>query len=200
MPQKTWAVGEEVLAADFNTYVQNQVVPVFATEAQRDAQWTSPPNGAQCLTLDAFTVWVRQAGAWVILSGVRHGGIVTGSGSIAPGGVVPISNMVSEVMWNNAVPWASGVQVGKTGLYTCTLELSLTTGVVPSGRCWGQISTAPAVGTFRVPVIPVGEGSAAGSALLAFPAGGGQVGVSIFHTMPAATAFTVRLTVGQTAP
>lgn len=63
MPTKTWVVGEEVLAADFNTYVQQQVVPTFSNTAARDA-WTSPPNGARCVTLDTYTGWERRAGAW----------------------------------------------------------------------------------------------------------------------------------------
>ena len=65
MPQKTWAVGEEVLAADFNTYVQNQVVPQFPTTAARDAAWVAPPDGAVCVTTDKGAVWRRKAGAWL---------------------------------------------------------------------------------------------------------------------------------------
>jgi hypothetical protein len=64
MPQKVWAVGEEVLAADFNTYAQNQVVPQFTNTAQRDAQWVSPPNGALCVTVDTGSVWQRIGGVW----------------------------------------------------------------------------------------------------------------------------------------
>src|SRR5262245_46535677 len=68
MPQKVWAVGEEVLAADFNTYVQQQTVPAFPNTATRDTQWTSPPNGAVCVTTDTYTLWMRQAGAWVVFT------------------------------------------------------------------------------------------------------------------------------------
>jgi hypothetical protein len=67
MPQKTWAIGEEVLATDFNTYVQNQVVPRFATVAARDAAWPAATagNGAVCTTQDTGTFWVVVANAWV---------------------------------------------------------------------------------------------------------------------------------------
>jgi hypothetical protein len=45
MPQKVWAVGEEVLAADFNNYVQNQVVAQFPNVAARTAAIAAPVGG-----------------------------------------------------------------------------------------------------------------------------------------------------------
>ena len=65
MPQKSWAVGEEVLATDFNTYLQNQCVPQFTGTTQRDSQWAAPPNGAVCVTTDTNTMWLRAAGVWI---------------------------------------------------------------------------------------------------------------------------------------
>ena len=56
-------MGEEVLAADFNAFVQQQVVSTFANTAARDT-WTSPPNGARCVTLDTNANWERRNGAW----------------------------------------------------------------------------------------------------------------------------------------
>lgn len=64
MPQKAWVQGEEVLAADFNSYVQNQLTPTFTGTAQRDAQWASPPNGAVCITVDTGAFWQRIGGVW----------------------------------------------------------------------------------------------------------------------------------------
>ena len=64
MPQKLWAVGEEVLSADFNPYVQNQVVPQFTNAAQRDAQWTTPPKGAMCVTQDTLSLWIFDSATW----------------------------------------------------------------------------------------------------------------------------------------
>ena len=85
MPQKTWAVGEEVLAADFNLYVQNQVVPTFATVAARDSGWAAPPNGARCVTLDTDTEWSRVGGVWTIARGqqVAYAEVTASQGSIA---------------------------------------------------------------------------------------------------------------------
>lgn len=45
MPSKIWVVGEEVLAPDFNTYVQQQVVAQFPTTAARGAGITTPVAG-----------------------------------------------------------------------------------------------------------------------------------------------------------
>jgi hypothetical protein len=89
MPQKTWVVGEEVLAADFNTYVQNQVVPAFPNVATRDSQWTAPPNGALSVTTDTYTTWLRQAGAWVAFrpgSVLGYAQVTTAQTGIGAGG------------------------------------------------------------------------------------------------------------------
>lgn len=45
MPTKTWVQGEDVLAADFNTYVQKQVIPTFASAAARDTAIPTPTAG-----------------------------------------------------------------------------------------------------------------------------------------------------------
>jgi hypothetical protein len=45
MPSKVWVVGEEVLAPDFNTYVQQQVVAQFPTTAARGSGIASPVAG-----------------------------------------------------------------------------------------------------------------------------------------------------------
>lgn len=71
MPQKVWAIGEEVLAADFNPYVQQQTVPQFTNTAQRDAQWAAPPVGALCVTQDTLTQWIWTGTAWQQVSGAR---------------------------------------------------------------------------------------------------------------------------------
>jgi hypothetical protein len=48
MPTKVWVVGEEVLAADFNQYVQEQVITSFPNKAARNAAIPSPKVGMAC--------------------------------------------------------------------------------------------------------------------------------------------------------
>jgi hypothetical protein len=45
--------------------LQDQTVPRFPDETVRDATWTTPPNGALCVTLDTQTIWQRMIGVWV---------------------------------------------------------------------------------------------------------------------------------------
>lgn len=52
MPTKVWAEGEEVLAADFNPMVQEQVIPTFANASARDAAMPTPHIGQHCYLND----------------------------------------------------------------------------------------------------------------------------------------------------
>lgn len=88
MPQKTWVVGEEALAADFQTYVQNQVVATFPNLAGRDA-WASPPNGALCITTDTNRLWQRVAGAWAPPAIPRLVGQASSAAAWGPAGTTP---------------------------------------------------------------------------------------------------------------
>ena len=46
--------------------VSEHVIQRFANEADRDAKWTSPPDGAVCITLDTNILWQRQPGGWMV--------------------------------------------------------------------------------------------------------------------------------------
>ena len=86
MPTKTWAVGEEVLAADFNTYVQRQIVATFANAAARDAAISAPTAGMVCYLNDTQALQLYTAGAWVNIGGTTkpaYGQITATSGNFA---------------------------------------------------------------------------------------------------------------------
>jgi hypothetical protein len=68
MPQKLWVIGEEVLADDFNDYVQNQIVAAFPNAAARTTQWPAPPEGAVSYLADVNTYQSFNGSAWVVLA------------------------------------------------------------------------------------------------------------------------------------
>jgi hypothetical protein len=60
MPYKIWAVGGEVLAADMNDYLQEQVVATFANAAARDAAITAPVAGQTAFLVDTAGLTIYQ--------------------------------------------------------------------------------------------------------------------------------------------
>jgi len=64
MPFKVWAVGEEVLAADFNDYIQEQVVATFPNAAARDAAIIAPTTGQMVYIIDIAQVQLYDGAAW----------------------------------------------------------------------------------------------------------------------------------------
>lgn len=68
MPSKVWVAGEEVLAADWNTYVQEQVVATFANAAQRTAQLPTPKEGQLSYLIDVAQVQQYTSGVWRVLN------------------------------------------------------------------------------------------------------------------------------------
>jgi hypothetical protein len=62
MPYKIWVPGEEVLAADFNAYVQQQVIATFPTAAARNAAITSPVEG--------MVTWINDTNRLEVFNGV----------------------------------------------------------------------------------------------------------------------------------
>lgn len=73
MPTKTWAVGEEVLAADFNSYVQRQVVATFPNAAARNAAIAAPAAGMACYLADLQALQVHNGTGWRTYPGGQLG-------------------------------------------------------------------------------------------------------------------------------
>lgn len=70
MPTKTWAVGEEVLAADFNAMVQRQVVATFPNAAARTAALATPTAGMLTYLADVNRYEYWNGAAWSAWSGI----------------------------------------------------------------------------------------------------------------------------------
>lgn len=58
-------VYKQQIFAAWGNEIRDRTHQVFDSVAQRDSQWTSPPNGAFCVTLDTYTVWIRRSNMWV---------------------------------------------------------------------------------------------------------------------------------------
>jgi len=134
MPQKTWVVGEEVLAPDFNNFVQTQVIPRFASVAARDSGWpaaTALP-GAFCVTTDTNTLWQVIGAAWALPKNwaTAWGELGYGEGTAAGGAFGPAITDVPgcSVTWS-ALPGRryeliGQVKVTVTAADTITLTLA----------------------------------------------------------------------------
>jgi hypothetical protein len=57
----------DTIASTWGNSVFDQSVNQFASIADRDAQWASPPDGALCYTASEKTLWARLSGAWLRL-------------------------------------------------------------------------------------------------------------------------------------
>ena len=66
---RTYAVGTVITADLYQTYLQDQVISVHATEAARDTQISSPAEGMFAFTKDTDTLWYYgSSSAWVATS------------------------------------------------------------------------------------------------------------------------------------
>jgi hypothetical protein len=115
MPQKVWAVGEEVLAADFNTYVQQQVVPTFSSLSELQAQYAGAPLGALAVTLDTFTTYLHAATGGTGWRDARP----THFARVRRNAAFNTINGSTQVMWDTVETDVEGNYSIATGFYTC---------------------------------------------------------------------------------
>lgn len=126
---KTWVVGEEVLAADFNAFVQTQVVAQFANAAARTSGWPAPPQGALSYLRDTDTVWGYNGSTWVYVGGGTNpyaARLATAGGISIPNGILlPIPwDVASYGPAGMAVTGAAaGLVAPVAGIYLLTLNV-----------------------------------------------------------------------------
>jgi hypothetical protein len=111
MPYKVWVVGEEVLAADFNDYLQEQVVATFPNAAARDAAILAPNAGQLCVLADTNTLQQYRAATpvgWAKPWGSSWGNIVPQT-ALTPGAIA--ATVLVAPTFTLAVPAGRLVQV-----------------------------------------------------------------------------------------
>lgn len=154
MPFKVWAVGEEVLAADFQSFLQNQVVPVFPNVAARDASWIAPPKGALCVTSDTNTLWQFSGTAWASLLGpkVIYRAHLTSNVNFANNTTLQLTPYTVDDNLGGGVAGVANLTVPRAGLYrvTHTVRWQLSA-VVQTGNptFWAQVFLNGAVLPFN---------------------------------------------------
>lgn len=138
MPHKVWAVGEEVLAADAQTYWQNQVVATFADAAARTAGIAAPVAGQMTWLLDVKRLDVWDGAAWVpvnpthsdVARATAAGGTSVSAAYVNLPVRLKIDAFVKQRAGTKLVLAIGGGQVGQSsGLGTATLGV-LVGGVV----------------------------------------------------------------------
>src|SRR5215471_18932176 len=126
MPWKQWAYLERVTSPDFQTYLQNQTVPQFASQAQRDSVYTPapPPKGALCITTDSLVTWYYDGSAWQPLRPWNS----------SWGRVNTVTAVTSVIIPTAVTDWA-GLTITWTPIAGRRYELFLTApGVVPTNN------------------------------------------------------------------
>lgn len=128
----------------FAAYTDSLPFQVFATVAARDA-WTTAPNGAMCVTIDTYTLWVRRGGVWSSLTPVSNtltlsAGTV-GSTAVALGSISLGTVAYARVVRVSAMIFVNGSTTGR-------FELSITMGAATlsargEGDGWHSIVIPP---------------------------------------------------------
>lgn len=126
MPYKSWSVNEEVFAADFNNYVQKQVVATFPTSATRTTSLAGPQlNQLSMLDTAPGAIDYWNGNAWAPVKGSVAAAQVAAGESTASGSYVDLATVgpaVSLVTGTSVLLTLStrfvGTGAGVTGLIT----------------------------------------------------------------------------------
>lgn len=96
MPFKVWAVGEEVLAADFNDYLQEQVVATFPTIVARDASITAPQEGQMCYVVETRLLYMWNGTAWITTTALQGEAVKVDTQSGIAAAVIDIAGLAVQ--------------------------------------------------------------------------------------------------------
>jgi len=148
MPTKTWVVGEEVLAADFNTMVQRQVVATFPNAAGRTAAIAAPAAGMVTYLTDLQALQVYNGTAWKSVPG----GVLGEFEYTVDSGGVGATPAASVMIVTANVP-ASGHRIRASANvlmnHTAGAGTQMHAAVYMDGAIWHQATAySPVAGTF----------------------------------------------------
>ncbi len=134
---KSWIAGERVDFDDFQGYLQDQVVSVFASTAARDSAITAPSAGMECNV--AGRKYIYDGSNWIVAGWYTTGGRVearvrrVATQSISNGALTPLSFDTEDV--DTDTIHSAGtftVPSGLAGIWSVTFHAVMATAV--SGR------------------------------------------------------------------
>ena len=98
---KVYATGDLITATEFNTFIQEQVVMVFANSTARDSAVSSPSEGMFCFLKDTDTLQFYNGSSWASFIGdgdITGVTITTSSTSGLSGGATASSGAFSSTL------------------------------------------------------------------------------------------------------
>ena len=98
---KVYATGDLITASDFNTFIQEQVVMVFANSTARDSGVSSTSEGMFCFLKESNTLQFYDSSSWVNFIGegdITGVTITTSSTSGLSGGATATSGAFSSTL------------------------------------------------------------------------------------------------------
>jgi hypothetical protein len=117
MPTKTWAVGEEVLAADFNAMVQRQIVATFPNAAARTAEITTPTAGMVSYLADTKALQVYDGAAWQTVRGLGSTGLAYSERTVPTGAVGSVAAEIVDLRIPFTTPGGRRIRVAAGGTF-----------------------------------------------------------------------------------
>ena len=145
------AQGQQI-ASPWGNEIRDRTCQVFASAAERDAQWPTAPNGALCVTLDTNVLYRRIAGVWRAAPGTLYTSGQSGTGDTAMPAIGTVDSCVAT-MGIAPVPvrvianWLTGFGFA-TGFVNATTDMVIQgTGQIGNGTnlaqavasCWAFI-------------------------------------------------------------
>ena len=115
---KVWSTGDLVNASDFNTYIQEQTVMVFAGSAARSSAVSSPTEGMISFLKDVDTLYYYDGSSWVAYVGSGDISAVTittsatsglSGGASASSGAFSSTLLVAPTLATSATPASDDV-------------------------------------------------------------------------------------------
>jgi hypothetical protein len=144
MPHKDYAPGNDVLAADFNQFIADQIVAQYASAAARASDWTSPPAGAVSWLNDMQRLEVFRGGAWAGIAPAQRRRVVISTGDIALANTTNWQNFGPA--WVLSVPCMTGdeiqVEADGMGVNLAGTNLLFDISISASGNWFGTASGA----------------------------------------------------------